>query len=1154
MSRLDPAGDFNGFSAAETDSSGFKAFFGKHFKPRWRWELGYTDAGVVGMANPAGSAADKPEVGYKIPSLAIDYLLRAPENKLNFYLRGGAALLQTDPDDTRISFEDESKLTGLLGAGVQWGINDRFQARFGVDAYGADVSFASLSLAAKLGRKAPRQMFAAAPAEPVPVEHSVAPESAAESSQEAAAEAVLAAEVKADQTMKSEKTPEKVPISSEKHQKMCKSVDRELRGVSFEPGSTALTARARHQLEKVAVALRRGPNIRVTVRGFTDTSGNSQKNLQLSEKRAQAVANYLMLSVGNFNNSPKAVGMGEASPIASNDTAVGRARNRRIELNLQAGDGCAEVATSGIEIDDKARLSAERIVQPLLSKAVPTAALTRAPAAVPAVVPAVIPDASVQAQFQSGAAACEVGSGVIDGLHFGVGEYQLDAAARRALSPLLAAMRDDSTLRVQIKGHTDASGRADNNQLLSARRARSVADYLMVQAPHTASTPGVIGEGEAMPIASNATAAGRARNRRIEVALSGGRNCHLPAQQLSEVFKPAMKGKVFADKLPKTQPNVVAATELVKVQGAATVAVVPERTVSTNLAVPEKINNAPALKAAELGEPEVVALRLVKPLLKSSAGADVAPPVQALVDADEGLNALAMAPTVFPEPVAEPTLSDTLTSADGEKAVVASASCTGINRIVSGVKFRNGSTSLTKASRLALDPVVQLLRRDPLIIVTVEGHTDNFGDALHNMSLSESRAKVVAAYLAGGAGLVKNPPFALGYGETKPLVANNTATGRERNRRIAIKMDGGHSCLSNEMLAGVSGLEEVPPSAVTHSGIIERKAVVPAVPQTQALSVQPEAPAAELFVEAMGRVSRGHGACGKVAHVVEGVGFNPGDHRLDISDQRALMPLVTVWRENPALQIEVRGHTDNIGSATGNRRLSQRRAESVAQFLMFESGLVEDIPAAHGMGESLPRASNDSNHGRQLNRRIEVVLNGGPRCDVAQVEINEQQPKGVPALALIDHPAVMIDRGDVLLQSSGGGSSPGVAELAQNLSCDSQYRVVDGVSFGAGSSALDRPSRKALDRLALALTDQPDIRLEVHGHTDARGEEQKNLNLSQSRAQSVARYLSGAVGQWPAAPVATGYGETRPLASNDTFSGRATNRRIELKIDDRRCA
>ena len=77
--------------------------------------------------------------------------------------------------------------------------------------------------------------------------------------------------------------------------------------------------------------------MRIAVTGHTDSSGSAQRNLQLSASRADAVRTYL-ISLGIEAERVSARGAGSTQPIASNATAAGRERNRRIEIDIAAGD------------------------------------------------------------------------------------------------------------------------------------------------------------------------------------------------------------------------------------------------------------------------------------------------------------------------------------------------------------------------------------------------------------------------------------------------------------------------------------------------------------------------------------------------------------------------------------------------------------------------------------------------------------------------------------------------------------------------------------------------------------------------------------------------------------------------------------------------
>jgi OOP family OmpA-OmpF porin len=106
-----------------------------------------------------------------------------------------------------------------------------------------------------------------------------------------------------------------------------------VRAVDFEYNSSQLTAPAQQTLDEVATALASQPELSVEVQGYTDSTGAAAYNLHLSQRRAAAVRSYLV-SKGVSATALTAKGYGKANPIAGNDTAEGRALNRRVAFEV----------------------------------------------------------------------------------------------------------------------------------------------------------------------------------------------------------------------------------------------------------------------------------------------------------------------------------------------------------------------------------------------------------------------------------------------------------------------------------------------------------------------------------------------------------------------------------------------------------------------------------------------------------------------------------------------------------------------------------------------------------------------------------------------------------------------------------------------------
>ena len=208
--------------------------------------------------------------------------------------------------------------------------------------------------------------------------------------------------------------------------------------------------------------------------------------------------------------------------------------------------------------------------------------------------------------------------------------------------------------------------------------------------------------------------------------------------------------------------------------------------------------------------------------------------------------------------------------------------------------------------------------------------------------------------------------------------------------------------------------------------------------------------------------------------------------KLDPKSHLALDEVAEVLLADSSLKVEIGGHTDSSGSAAYNKKLSQQRAESVKA---YEVG--KGVPAAQmtavGYGEAKPIATNKTTEGRAQNRRI-----------------------------------------DFKVLSKGGFP-------------------VGAIFFLTNSAKINPKSMPALEQAAELLKKDPNMKVEIGGHTDSTGPAAYNKKLSQQRADSVKKQLVGL--EVPEGQMTTvGYGEASPIATNKTTEGRAENRRIEFKV------
>ena len=104
-----------------------------------------------------------------------------------------------------------------------------------------------------------------------------------------------------------------------------------LRGVNFDFDKATLQPQGKPILDEAARILKENPSVNVQVQGYTDSIGTDAYNLKLSDRRAATVQSYLA-GQGVSASRLTMKGFGESNPVATNDTADGRAQNRRVEL------------------------------------------------------------------------------------------------------------------------------------------------------------------------------------------------------------------------------------------------------------------------------------------------------------------------------------------------------------------------------------------------------------------------------------------------------------------------------------------------------------------------------------------------------------------------------------------------------------------------------------------------------------------------------------------------------------------------------------------------------------------------------------------------------------------------------------------------------
>jgi len=162
------------------------------------------------------------------------------------------------------------------------------------------------------------------------------------------------------------------------------------------------------------------------------------------------------------------------------------------------------------------------------------------------------------------------------------------------------------------------------------------------------------------------------------------------------------------------------------------------------------------------------------------------------------------------------------------------------------------------------------------------------------------------------------------------------------------------------------------------------------------------------------------------------------------------------------------------------------------------------------------------------------------RADAAGAEARADQSANVAAAAVADTAAA--EARTVALRAELAGYEQQKTALGTTL-------ILRDLQFASGSAVLGAGAQGRLAPLAAFLAKQPDARIQIAGHTDSQGSDASNMDLSARRAQSVAAYLNS-TGVAFSRINAVGMGESTPTSSNDTSSGRAINRRVEVTVLD----
>ena len=230
------------------------------------------------------------------------------------------------------------------------------------------------------------------------------------------------------------------------------------------------------------------------------------------------------------------------------------------------------------------------------------------------------------------------------------------------------------------------------------------------------------------------------------------------------------------------------------------------------------------------------------------------------------------------------------------------------------------------------------------------------------------------------------------------------------------------------------------------------------------------------------------------------VQFGTSSYKLKPEFHSNLKSLADLLQQAPDTLIFIEGHTDNAGAESYNLALSKKRAESIANTLTSMFNITADRVKVFGYGQEQPIATNDTEAGKMLNRRVNGEL-------VTRFKYDDDSVK---------QPTII--------------SSELTIPFKNN-----QYQV----------KTMYYP---AIQSLGNTLKENPDTLIIIEGHTDNSGDERYNLALSVKRATKVANMINSQFSISKDRLKTLGYGKKFPIAPNTTIEGREKNRRVSITI------
>lgn len=296
-----------------------------------------------------------------------------------------------------------------------------------------------------------------------------------------------------------------------------------------------------------------------------------------------------------------------------------------------------------------------------------------------------------------------------------------------------------------------------------------------------------------------------------------------------------------------------------------------------------------------------------------------------------------------------------------------------LKNFASNIEFRTATAILTDRGEGALMVVGEMLKNYPDTRFLIEGHTDNDGTPENNMRLSKLRAKTVARYLTEFKGIPEVNMKVEWYGSSRPVSDNESNEGKQRNRRVEVKVL--DAKLENMSKANSTSSTTAPKKTVAKPAAatepvkpVAPKPIVPnpVTPETESLKLPSES--IETGVDVPKKTPQE-----EINENASSLTFKAGTDTLQRSGKRAISNIAIVLKDNPNIKLKIEAHTDNTKYSISNQELSEKMA-SVVKDLLVKQGIAADRITTEAFGDTKPKDTNDSEIGKKNNRRIELKV------------------------------------------------------------------------------------------------------------------------------------------------------------------------------------